>query len=120
MEYKEAYLTALLREMEIRRDNWKDAVFETIYLGGGTPSILQPNELKRLLEGIHRFFTVSHHPEITLEANPDDLTGSYIASLNDLPVNRISIGIQSFEDSELRLLNRRHTAHEAVEARERC
>ena len=120
LECKELYIKALLREMEIRRDAWRDEVFDTVYLGGGTPSLLQPDELKLLFDGIYRFFSVSEHPEITLEANPDDLSDSYVMSLIDLPVNRISIGIQSFDDRELRLLNRRHTAQEAIDAVGRC
>jgi len=120
LQFKEAYLAALLREMEIRKDVWKDAVFETIYFGGGTPSLLDDQELKRLFEGIYRNFTVTASPEITLEANPDDLTGDFVSALKDLPVNRISIGVQSFNDTELRFLNRRHTARQALDAIERC
>jgi oxygen-independent coproporphyrinogen-3 oxidase len=106
--------------MEIRRADWQDHVFETIYFGGGTPSQLCADELRRLLAGIYRHFSISDHPEITLEANPDDLSDGYVESLRTLPVNRISIGIQSFDDRELRLLNRRHTAQEAIEAVVRC
>ena len=120
VEDKDAYISALLREMEIRREAWQDEVFETVYFGGGTPSLLQPQELKRLIEAIYRFFSVSEHPEITLEANPDDLSDSYVSSLKKLPVNRVSIGVQSFHDRELRLLNRRHTAQEAFDAVMRC
>ena len=120
LEYKEAFINALLREMEIRRDAWRDEVFETVYFGGGTPSVLQPKEQQRLFDGIYRCFAVSDKPEITIEANPDDLSGSYITSLTKMPFNRISVGVQSFNDRELRLLNRRHTALEAIEAVTRC
>jgi len=120
LENKDAYLAALLREMEIRRESWRDEVFETIYFGGGTPSLLKAHELKRVIDAVYRLFTVSEHPEITLEANPDDLSDNYVSSLKTLPVNRISIGIQSFDDRDLRLLNRRHTAREAIEAVKRC
>jgi len=120
LEYKEAYLTALLREMEIRKDAWKDEIFETIYIGGGTPSLLQSHELNQLFKAIYHHFTVSGHPEITIEANPDDLSGNYVSLLKTLPINRISIGIQSFDDRYLQLLNRRHTAQEAIDAVERC
>ena len=92
----------------------------TIYFGGGTPSQLQICDLEKIFNGIYRRFPVSDNPEITIEANPDDLSYSYIASLATLPVNRISIGIQSFIDEELRFLNRRHTADEAAEAVCRC
>ena len=120
MEYVDAFMDALLHEMEIRRDGWQDEPFDTIYFGGGTPSRLTPQELKKILDAVYRCFPVASHPEITLEANPDDLTGDYVTSLATLPVNRISMGVQSFNDRELRLLNRRHTAQEAIDAVERC
>jgi len=120
LEYRDAYVAALLREMEIRSDTWQNEVIETIYFGGGTPSILHPKQLQRLFDGIYHHFTISNTPEITIEANPDDISDFYITSLTETPVNRISIGIQSFNDSELRLLNRRHTASEAIEAVARC
>ena len=120
IEHKDAYLVALLREMEIKRDSWRNETFETIYFGGGTPSLLQAHELKRIIEAVYRFFSVSEQPEITLEANPDDLSDKYVSLLKRLPVNRISIGIQSFDNSELRLLNRRHTAQQAIDAVMRC
>ena len=120
LEDIEAYISALLLEMEIRRDEWRDEVFDTIYFGGGTPSQLQAQELERIIDGIRSSFTVANHPEITLEANPDDLDDRYVSSLQMLPVNRISMGVQSFDDSELRLLNRRHTAQEAIDAVIRC
>jgi len=116
MDYKEAFLSAILREMEIRRDDWQGQVCNTIYLGGGTPSQLSVNDLGRIFNGIYRFFSISADAEITLEANPDDLSDLYVSSLTTLPINRLSIGIQSFDDNELQLLNRRHTAREAIEA----
>jgi len=119
-EQKDIYVRAMLREMETRHDDWQEEEFTTIYFGGGTPSLLQPQELERLLDAIYRYFPVSAHPEITLEANPDDLSGSYLSSLATLSVNRLSIGVQSFDDQELRLLNRRHTAKEAIGAVKRC
>ena len=120
LENKEAYIDALLREMEGRRDDWQGETFNTIYFGGGTPSLLQPGELKKILAGVNSRFSVASHPEITLEANPDDLSGDHLTSLTSLAINRISIGIQSLDDGELRLLRRRHTAHEAIDAVLRC
>ncbi len=120
MGYKEAYIDALLYEMDIRRDYLQGEIVETIYFGGGTPSQLRPRDLEKLLDGIYRIFPVSGHPEITLEANPDDLSDGYVSSLKTLPFNRVSIGVQSFDDGELRLLNRRHTAQEAFRAVARC
>lgn len=117
---KEAFLQALLREMELRSDYLKGEELETVYLGGGTPSQLLPGELERIFRQIDRLYKVSATAEITLEANPDDLTPAYIQSLRKLPVNRISMGIQSFNDTDLTFLNRRHTARQAVEAVEQC
>ena len=120
MEYKEAYISALLREMEMRHDYLNGEVIKTIYFGGGTPSQLSPGDIEKIFNGIYRFFSISDNPEITIETNPDDLSDSYLTSLKALPVNRLSIGIQSFIDSELLLLNRRHTAGEAIDAVARC
>lgn len=106
--------------MEIRRDYLSAEKISTIYFGGGTPSQLQVRDLERIICAIYRTFPVSDTPEVTIEANPDDLSDAYVSSLKTLPVNRISIGIQSFNDAELHLLNRRHTAREAVGAVSRC
>ena len=120
MEYKDAYISALLSEMEMRSDFFRGESVKTVYFGGGTPSQLHQRDFERIFEGIYRMFTVSDNPEVTIEANPDDLSRTYISSLKNLPVNRISIGIQSFDDDDLRLLNRRHTVMEAETAVARC
>jgi oxygen-independent coproporphyrinogen-3 oxidase len=117
---KKDYLEALLLELNARCDYLHGEPIETVYFGGGTPSQLSSADLGRLLEAIYRYYPVSKHPEITIEANPDDLSQTYIFDLQKLSVNRISIGIQSFNDDELRLLNRRHTAQEAATAVEFC
>lgn len=117
LKYKEPMLKALKREIELRSHEWKDELFQTVYFGGGTPSVLSVEELKSLFVAIEENFQVADDAEITLEANPDDLNGEYLAQLaNETPVNRLSIGIQSFSDSDLQLMNRRHTAAEAVQA----
>ena len=120
MEYKDDYVAALLREMEMRSHFFKGESVKTIYFGGGTPSQLQLCDLEKIIECIFRIYPVADNPEVTLEANPDDLTHTYLLSLKNIPVNRISIGIQSFNDDDLRLLNRRHTAMEAKTAVSRC
>jgi oxygen-independent coproporphyrinogen-3 oxidase len=120
MQYKEPYLAAVLQEMEMRKDYLSGETVETIYLGGGTPSQLTVKEAGRLFEGIYRLFPVDEHAEITLEANPDDMTPGYVASLRQLPVNRISMGVQSFDDDDLRFLRRRHTGRQAHEAVRLC
>ena len=88
----------------------------TLYFGGGTPSLLHPSEIERLIEHARELFDCSEVEEITIEANPDDLTEEYVAALAATSVNRVSLGIQSFDDSALRLMNRRHTAEEAADA----
>ena len=120
MEYKDAYVSALLHEMEMRSGFFRGEDIKTIYFGGGTPSQLQSCDFEKIIECIYRIFPVSDNPEVTIEANPDDLSRTYIYSLKNLPINRISIGIQSFDDDDLRLLNRRHTAMEAEAAVTRC
>ena len=86
----------------------------TIYFGGGTPSLLTEGELMNVFERIYKHFDVSPSAEITLEANPDDLTKEKIKQLKATPVNRLSIGIQSFYDEDLKLMTRAHTSREAL------
>ena len=119
-EKKSAYVRALCRELEMRRDYVEGEEIETIYLGGGTPSQLTEEELKAIFSSIYHIYKVKTNAEITLEANPDDLTPEYVAMLRQLPVNRISMGIQTFQEETLKLLHRRHTATQAIEAFRRC
>lgn len=120
MKYKEAYIHAIVRELELRKEYTGGETINTIYFGGGTPSQLTASDFKQIFDTLYRLYDISQCSEITLEANPDDLTSSYIASLRTLPFNRISMGIQSFKDEDLRFLNRRHTAAQAVRAVEEC
>ena len=119
-EKKSAYVRALCRELEMRQDYVGGEEIETIYLGGGTPSQLTEEELKAIFASIYHIYKVKEDAEITLEANPDDLTPEYVAMLRQLPVNRISMGIQTFQEETLKLLHRRHTAVQAIEAFRRC
>lgn len=119
-ELKERYVRALCRELEMRREYLRGEPIETIYLGGGTPSQLDEGDLLRIFETIRTVYGMEHCQEITLEANPDDLTETYVAMLRRLPFNRISMGIQTFDDDTLKLLNRRHNAAQAIEAVRRC
>lgn len=120
MKYKRPYLDALIREMELRQAYLEGEPLETIYFGGGTPSQLAPDDFERLFEAIHRHFDTGSCREITLEANPDDLTPAYASALGGLPFNRVSMGVQSFDDDDLSFLNRRHTATQAIRAVENC
>ncbi|GAA3553349.1 radical SAM family heme chaperone HemW [Snuella lapsa] len=104
---------ALLAELELRKDEFKGQNVETIYLGGGTPSLLSDDELRSILGAIYKGYNVTEAPEITLEANPDDLTKERLMSLADTGINRLSIGIQSFFEDDLKSMNRAHNALEA-------
>lgn len=119
-EKKPAYIRALCQELEIRKDYLEGEDIETIYLGGGTPSQLTHEELEAIFTYIYKTYRVNPDAEITLEANPDDLTSEYVAMLRQLPINRISMGIQTFQEETLKLLHRRHTATQAIEAFQRC
>ena len=110
-----SYVDALLQEMEERRGEQAHPI-KTVYFGGGTPSILPIDQLARVVEGLHRCFDLSQVEEMTLEANPEDLTSDYLLALRRLGFNRLSIGVQSLDDRVLRLLNRRHTAAQALKA----
>ncbi|WP_179349958.1 radical SAM family heme chaperone HemW [Winogradskyella pacifica] len=113
MKKKGDLITALAKELELRKDEFKNTVVETIYFGGGTPSLLSNKELEFLIEAVYEMYQVSDHPEITLEANPDDLSQERIIELSKSPINRLSIGIQSFFENDLKLMNRAHNANEA-------
>ena len=119
-EKKAEYVHALVRELEMRKDYVGDEEIETIYLGGGTPSQLSQEELEEIFAYIYKVYKVTPDAEITLEANPDDLTPEYVSMLRTLPVNRISMGIQTFQEETLKLLHRRHTAQQAIETFKRC
>ena len=120
MKYKEPYLSTVIRELELRKDYLEGEPVETIYFGGGTPSQLQAADFSRIFEAIHRLFDVSPCAEITLEANPDDMTPGYVAGLQTLPFNRVSMGVQSFKEEDLRFLNRRHNREQALLAVDLC
>lgn len=105
---------AIVEEMRLRRAELPDQALNSIYLGGGTPSLLSETELDLIFQQIYSLFEVSPTAEVTLEANPDDLNQDKIKALWNSPVNRLSIGIQSFSETDLRFMNR---AHNAIEAR---
>ena len=119
-EKKPAYVHALCQELDMRKDYLEGEDIETIYLGGGTPSQLSQEELEKIFSTLYNIYKVKDDAEITLEANPDDLTPEYVHMLRTLPINRISMGIQTFQEETLKLLHRRHTAQQAIEAFQRC
>ncbi len=113
LKNRDALLLALQKELLLRRDEFDGKEVHTIYFGGGTPSILKTEEIVQLLEVISLNFRVTEAPEITLEANPDDLSKEKIKQLYSAGINRLSIGVQSFFEEDLKLMNRAHSAHEA-------
>ena len=114
MKKKDEMVIALAKEIRMRKSEFKDEIIETIYLGGGTPSVLTTTEIQFLIDAVYENYSVSENPEITLEANPDDLSKERIMELSNSPINRLSIGVQSFFEDDLAMMNR---AHNSVEAR---
>ncbi len=113
---KNKLIESLLLEMKIRKPFVNGANIRTIYLGGGTPSILSYQEIMRILDGISQHYQLDNDIEITLEANPDDLTSKKIQELRNTPINRFSIGVQSFHEEDLKYMNRAHNVSEAFES----
>ncbi|GAA4098502.1 radical SAM family heme chaperone HemW [Mucilaginibacter panaciglaebae] len=113
LKYKDDLLQALVKELHLQKDYLQGQTIETIYFGGGTPSILATEDINLLLDTITQLHAVSADAEITLEANPDDLDKAKVHALRQTPVNRFSIGLQSFFDDDLQWMNRVHRAPEA-------
>ncbi len=113
LKKKSQLVQALGRELQLRKEEVTSTI-ETIYFGGGTPSLLTSEEIEYLLQIIHTHFAVSEKPEITLEANPDDLSEAVLIALKKAGINRLSIGVQSFFEEDLKLMNRAHNASEAI------
>ena len=116
----EQYVERVLAEALSRRAELAGETIRTLYVGGGTPSVLTVSQMSRLLGGLGEVFELSQIEELTVEANPDDITAEFVSGLVELGVNRLSMGVQSFVDEELRLLRRRHDANDAVKAVEIC
>lgn len=113
LKKKDELLVCLEKEIELRKDELLDATVETIYFGGGTPSVLSVKDIQSILDIIYNNFQVVDNPEITLEANPDDLSEEKIIAYSKSPINRLSIGVQSFYERDLKLMNRAHNVEEA-------
>ena len=113
MKKKEEMVLALAKELQLRKSEFENESVATIYFGGGTPSRLTIADLQLLIASIYAQYTIVEKPEITLEANPDDLSESYLSDLKTIGVNRLSIGIQSFFEDDLKLMNRAHNSVEA-------
>ncbi|MDF2187202.1 radical SAM family heme chaperone HemW [Paraflavitalea sp. CAU 1676] len=115
LRLKNDFLDALLKEIELQKDYLGTESVETIYFGGGTPSLLTANELQRILSALGNTFNIAPGAEVTLEANPDDITASLLSEWRGNGVNRLSIGIQSFFEEDLQWMNRAHTARQAID-----
>lgn len=113
LKYKEELLEALQKEVALRTHYLTDKSIQSIYLGGGTPSLLTAEEIQRLIDHVVMHFNIANDAEITLEANPDDLDQAKVQALRHTPINRFSIGIQSFYEEDLRWMNRAHHAADA-------
>ena len=114
MKTKVDFVQAIIQEIELRKCVFANEFISSVYFRGGTPSILSKEELDTIFEKLYKSFTIDADAEITLEANPDDLTFEKIQQLKGSPVNRLSIGVQSFRDEDLKYMNRAHTAIEAL------
>jgi len=110
---KSSFIKALSKELRLRSFEYESNKIQTIYFGGGTPTVLQISELTSILDVVYEFYNVSETPEITLEANPDDLDLEKIVTLSKTKINRLSIGIQSFHETDLVAMNRAHSAYQA-------
>lgn len=113
MKKKDEMVLAIAKEIQMRKNEFENHVVETIYFGGGTPSILQIADLRFLIDEVYKNYKVAENPEITLEANPDDLSNERIIELSNTQINRLSIGIQSFFEDDLQMMNRAHNSAEA-------
>lgn len=120
LNYKNDYVKAIVHELKLRQHYLDGEHIETIYFGGGTPSLLQANDFEPIFNTINNHYDLSFCEEITLEANPDDISNSYLNELRQFPFNRISLGVQSFDDRELQFLNRRHSRKQAIDAVNLC
>ncbi len=113
---KDNMVNAIKQEMALRAGEGAEQTFETIYFGGGTPSVLNVAQIKSIIETAKENFNIALHPEVTLEANPEDLTDEYLLQLKSAGIDRLSVGIQSFNNADLSLMNRSHVADRSVEA----
>jgi oxygen-independent coproporphyrinogen III oxidase len=118
-QYRQQVVEAMVTEIELRKDYLGKEQLASVYFGGGTPSLLTQQQLDVLFNTLHKHFSISADAEITFEANPDDLNAVHIEALKQTPINRFSIGVQSFFDEELVWMNRAHRAKDAIGAVQR-
>lgn len=116
IQYKTDFIKALEKEIDIQKNYLQNAPIKTLYFGGGTPSLIEPKEIENIIKLLKKYHHITSTAEITLECNPDDINTDYLKKLKTTAVNRLSIGIQSFNNNDLKFLNRRHNAQEAQNA----
>ena len=109
-------LKSIEKEIFAQKNYLGNIKVTSIYFGGGTPSVLTSMEIKRILKNIYKTYSVNDDPEITIECNPDDLTSRKLSSYKNSGINRLSIGVQSFNDSDLKFMNRSHNAKKAIQS----
>lgn len=114
MELKSKIVNAIIKESQYRKSYLGKQLVETIYLGGGTPSLLSKNQLSMILDSIYTIYNIDTKAEITIEVNPDDVNPLYVNDLLDLNFNRLSIGIQSFYEKDMKYMHRAHTAIQSM------
>ncbi|NDF61108.1 MAG: radical SAM protein, partial [Crocinitomicaceae bacterium] len=114
--YEDRMLDAIVEELIQRKDYLKDQIVETIYFGGGTPSLINSVGINKIIQTIYSCFSVVDSPEITLESNPDDIDSSSVQSWVSVGINRLSIGIQSFDENVLKWMNRAHSVSQSFQA----
>lgn len=120
LNFKDDMLASMKKEIFLRKDELQNKGLQSLYFGGGTPSVLSADEIKSLIDEVLKYFSFEKDIEITLEANPDDLDKNFLKGLSDSLVNRLSIGTQSFFEADLKLMNRAHTANEAEDSIKRA
>ncbi|WP_161956228.1 radical SAM family heme chaperone HemW [Aquirufa nivalisilvae] len=116
LSQREVMVNAMVQELEIRKDYLSNKLIDTIYLGGGTPSLLSEFQLNQLFDKINQLYSINPGAEITLEANPEDLSKEFIQQVKQIGINRLSVGIQTFNDSSLKHLHRNHSSQQSIEA----
>jgi oxygen-independent coproporphyrinogen-3 oxidase len=116
LELKSRIVNAITKEAQDRKSYLGNQLIETIYFGGGTPSLLSKKQLAQIMDAIYANYTLASHPEITIEVNPDDINSAYAKDLIDLDFNRLSIGIQSFYEEDMKYMHRAHTANQSYES----
>jgi len=115
-KFKVQVVASILKEIELQKSYLDGEALKTVYFGGGTPSLLSVSEINLIIQKAKEIPGITANAEITIEANPDDINSGYLAELKETPVNRLSIGIQSFDDNDLLYLNRRHNGEKAIKA----